>query len=255
MRRFLLILLLLLLFVSPVSADPLSLSEDLEDTVTVFYNGEDDSGGCYVYSFCYPCVSDSNDLSAVCINEYYSRKVEEYKDFYIPSQATEYGRYCQNVDIKVSYLLTCNNDDFFSVLISKTENVEGDITVVWEGNTFSRSSEVIGSLTSLPKLLGLVDDGESDEWYEDRQSMKVFEVICSLVWEEIRSNPDSLPYVPDLEKEDLEYIIDPVLSLDQDFYLDENGNVVFFILPGRIAPEDAGLMTFIFSPEQIRDEL
>ena len=34
-----------------------------------------------------------------------------------------------------------------------------------------------------------------------------------------------------------------------------SGNIVFFILPGRIAPESAGLLTFAFSPDEILDEL
>ena len=53
----------------------------------------------------------------------------------------------------------------------------------------------------------------------------------------------------------LEDIIDPVFSLDHDFWMDEEGNLVFFILPGRIAPADAGLITFTFTLEELRDEL
>ncbi len=255
MKRFAAILLALLLLAPAVSADPLSPAEDLAEEVTVFYNGEDSTDGQYVYSCRYPLVAETEDLSSVCVNEYYRKKVEEYRDFYIPSQASEYGSRYQNVRIVVSYQITCNNDDYFSVLIHKTEDVEGEITESWEGNTFSRSSEVIGSLTSLPKLLGLVEDGESDDWLEDRQSQKVWEVLCSMVWDAIQENPEGIDYKPDLTKEDLEYIIDPVLSLDQDFYLDETGNLVFFILPGRAASADAGLLTFRLTVGDMLDEL
>ena len=255
MIRFLSFFLALLLLIPAASADPLSLAEDLSDTVVVFYNETDSSDGQYVYSYCYPCISEADELSAVSINEYYRKKIQEYRDFYIPSQASEYASRYQNVNITVSYEITCNNDRFFSVLIHKTEDVEGELTEIWEGNTFARSSEVIGSLTSLPKLLGLVDDGESDEWLEDRQTMKVWEALCTLIWDAVRNNPDGIEYHPELQKEDLEFIIDPVLSLDQDFYLDETGGLVFFILPGRIAPESAGLLTFSFSLDEILDEL
>ena len=37
--------------------------------------------------------------------------------------------------------------------------------------------------------------------------------------------------------------------------MDEAGNVVFFILPGLVAPAEAGLITFTFSLEDLRDEL
>ena len=250
--------LFLALMLAPAAfADPLSPAEDFSDTVTICYNGKDFSDGRYIYTYRYPSVEDTdeNDLSSVSVNEYYRKKVQEYTDFYIPSQASEYAGYCMDVDIDISYQITCNNDDCFSVLIRKKENVGGEITESWEGNTFSRSSQVIGSLTSLPRLLGLVEDGESDDWLEDRQSRKVWEVLCSLVWNAIQDNPDEIPYNPDLTKDDLEYIIDPVLSLDQDFYMDSSGNPVFFILPGRAAPADIGLLTFPFTLDQILDEL
>ena len=256
MKRFAVFIMALLLLIPAASADPLPLAEEgLSETITVFYNGSDDSDGRYVWSCRYPRVRDEVDLSAVCVNEYYRKMVEEYVDFYGPSQAQEYSGQHLDATITVSFEVTCNNDDFFSVLIHKTEDIEGEVTESWEGNTFARSSEVIGSLTSLPKLLGLVDAGESDDWLEDRQTMKVWEVLCSMVWDAIRNSPDRMGCYESLEKEDLEEIIDPELSLDQDFYLDESGNLVFFILPGRAAPADAGLLTFSFDLEELRDEL
>jgi len=37
--------------------------------------------------------------------------------------------------------------------------------------------------------------------------------------------------------------------------MDEAGNLVYFILPGRIAPADAGLLTYTFTLKELRDEL
>ena len=67
----------------------------------------------------------------------------------------------------------------------------------------------------------------------------------------IRANPDQIPYDPELPEEDLELIFDPEL----DFWLDETGNPVFFILPGRAADPEAGLLTYSVSIEEIRDEM
>ena len=97
--RFLTVLLAFLLLICSASADSLCLSDDFADTVTVFYNGQDSSDGQYVYSYRYPCIEGTDDLSAVCINEYYRKKIQEYQEFYIPSQASEYGSYFQNVNI------------------------------------------------------------------------------------------------------------------------------------------------------------
>ena len=159
MKRFAAVCLSLLLLVSAASADPLLLDEnDLAETVTVFYNGQDDSDGRYVYSCRYPCVleTDPEDLCAFCINDYYGKKLQEYLDFYIPSQAQEYKSSYQNADIEVTYEIKCNNDDFFSVLIRRKGDVGGTVYEILEGNTFSRSGERIGTLTSLPVMLGIL---------------------------------------------------------------------------------------------------
>ena len=171
------------------------------------------------------------------------------------SQAQEYKSSYQNADIEVTYEIKCNNDDFFSVLIRRKGDVGGTVYEILEGNTFSRSGERIGTLTSLPVMLGILKDGESDEWLRDRQYQNVWEAVCTLVWDAIQENPGSIEYYPDLSKEDLESVIDPSISLEQDFWMDETGNLVFFILPGRVAPADAGLVTFTFTLEELRDEL
>ncbi len=257
MKQFL-FLLLFLVFLSPAAgADPVSVSEDYAEEITVYYNGTDDSGGRYLYSYHYPCVSvkDPDDLSAVCINEFYRKKIQEFKSDYIPSLADYYRSISRSVTVKITYEITCNNDEFFSVLIHRTEDDGEEITETWDGNTFSRSSSMIGSLTSIPKLLGILDYGESDEWLEDRQSRKTRDALCSMIWEAVQDNRGSIEYYPDLEKEYLEDMVDPVFSLDHDFWIDEAGNLVFFFLPGRIAPEEAGLITFTFTLEQLMDEL
>ena len=257
MKRFLSLLLSLLIFVPAATADPLSAVEDYAEDIAVYYNGSDDSDGRYLYSYRYPRVSDDDpeDLSAVCVNEFYRKKIQEYKSDYIPSLADYYGSICLSVTVKISYEITCNNDDFFSVLIHRTEDDGEEISESWEGNTFSRSSDMIGSLTSIPNLLGILDYGESDEWLEDRQSRKTLNALCTLIWDAIQNDHDNIGYYPDLGKEDLEDIVDPVFSLDHDFWMDDAGNLVFFILPGRIAPADAGLVTFTFTLEELRDEL
>ena len=256
MKRFGFLILVLSLLFSSAAAEPLSVTDNLSDTITVLYNGEDASRGSYIYSYCYPFVTETDDLSSVCVNEYYRKKIQEDATFYIPSQADDYGDRSQSVFIDISYTVTCNNDDYFSVLIHRTEDVEGEEqSEIWEGNTFSRSADMVGSVTSLPQLLGKVNAGENDEWFENRQSLRVWEAMISLVWKEIEKNSSGIGFYPDLQKEDLEYIIDEVLSLDHDFYMDEDGNLVYFILPGRVAPPEAGLLTFTFTLDEIMDEM
>lgn len=267
MNRFIGVLMsvLLVFIAASAAADPLTLTDDYADTVTVYYNGEDASDGSYVYSYRFPHASvpendtEESDLSAASVNRYYEKRIQEYTVDYIPNQADYFASQYQDVSVDVTYQIMCNNDDYFSVLLHKTENVDGETEETWEGNTFSRSSEMVGQLTSLPKLLGILDAGESDEWVEDRQSNRIWEVICTLVWNNIRNNPDHLSFDPSLTKEDLEFIITPEYSLDQDFYIDENGDVVFFILSRFIlseeAAEETGYIPFRMTLEEIDDEM
>lgn len=261
------VLSVLMLFMLPLVAlaDPLSLDEDYADTITVFFNGTDAADGWYAYSYQYPHVKISDnedeptDLCAASVNRYYEKRIQEYTVDYIPNQADYYASQHQDVSVEVTYEITCNNDDYFSVLLHKVEEVDGEIEETWEGNTFARSSEMVGSLTSLPKLLGVLDAGESDEYVEDRKSNKIWEVICNLLWNKIQENTDGFEFDPFLTREDLEFIITPEYSLDQDFYVDENGDVIFFILSRFVlteeAAEETGFVPFRITLEEIDDEM
>ena len=45
------------------------------------------------------------------------------------------------------------------------------------------------------------------------------------------------------------------LNPEEDYYLDENGEPVFYINPGSAAPVEFGLLTFPITLEEIDDEL
>ena len=250
MKRFLACVAGAFLLFSSALADPLPLAEDLADTIIIFYNGEDASDGRYVYSYCYPQVVPEH-ADAYLVNPYFEYLVKDTRDYTVPNLSDYYAAVCMDVQVDISYEITCNNDDFFSVLIRKTENIDGDIIETWQGSTFSRLNGMPGSVCSLPNILGILDPGESDDWLEDRQARKVCEVVRDLVWEAILENPGQIPYDAGMPKDDLELVFDPEL----DFWLDGTGNPVFFILPGRIADAGAGLLTFPISLEAIRDEM
>ena len=254
MKRFMAFLLALLLAVPAALADPLPLSdEDLTETITVFYNGEDDSDGRYVWSCRYPVVSEDVDLSAVCVNEFYRKKVQEYTSDYIPSLADYYAGQSQSVSVDVSYEVTCNNDDYFSVLIRKEETNPDLTRVSWTGNVFSRKEEATGNTFTLPKLLGILESTENDETVQEYKTRRADELIRTMVWDMIQSNEDGIDY-GSLTEEDLTHIFFP----EESFYLDENGDPVFYIQPGNIfeeVPEGMGLLVFPIPLEDILDEL
>ena len=260
MKRLLVPLLILLLVASAAMADPLPLLDNLSETITVPYDDQDPSAGQYVYTYSYPCA-DPEDPTAYRINSFYEYLIKDTKDYTIPNLSEYYAGQHQNVTVDISYEVTCNNDEFFSVLIHKTEQVDSLTSESWEGNTFSRLNGMPDSTFDLPRLLGTLEVGEHDDWLENRQTRKANEAVWNLVWEIIEQNQDGL-YNPDYTKEDLTFDLAP----ESDFFLDESGNPVFYVIspaaegwngsyPVLSADPSGQLLLFPLLLDDIEDEM
>ncbi len=234
-----LLTLILLTTACAVLADPLTLSEDLTEDIRVPLNDRAD----YVYSFHYPQV-DPSDPSAELINTFYRYRADDATGFEVPMNADYYRGQdpTEDVTVRITYEVTCNNDDFFSVLI---HTVQGELET-WAGHTFSRKDLKPGLSVALPYLLGMLENGESDVWLQDRQTGKADAAVREMVWERLQ-DMDGLR--EDLEEESLEYGFFP----EEDFYLDETGNPVFYLQPG-FATDGTELLVFPISVEEILDE-
>ena len=104
---------------------------------------------------------------------------------------------------------------------------------------------------TLPKYLGILESNENDTWIQDRQTGKADTLIREMVWAMIEENTDGVSYYSGFTREELEAQLFP----EENYYLDENGDPVFYLQPGVAAPEEAGLLTFTIPLEDILDEL
>lgn len=260
MKRFLSLLLVFLLLLPSALADPLPLLEDLADTVTVVYHDQDPASASYVYSYRYP-HADPTDPTAYRVNSYYEYLVKDTLDYTVPTLSEYYAGQDQSASVQITYEVTCNNDEFFSVLLRQTETENGLSWDTWTGNTFSRLDGMPDTTFDLPRLLGTLRSGESDEWLENRQTEKAREAVWTLVWEIIEKNASGL-YNPAYTREDLLFDLTP----ETDFYLDETGNPVFFVacpppgtqldeIPSLSADPSCTLLLFPLSLEDIEDEI
>lgn len=223
-------------------AEPLTLGEDLAEEVRVPLNDQAD----YVYRYRYPQV-DAADPSAELINSFYEYKAEDAVGFEIPMNADYYQAQepAEDVRVEIDYQVTCNGDDFFSVLI---RIIQGDLCT-YAGHTFSRQGIKPGSSVALPYLLGLLESEESDTWLQDRQTGKADRLVREMVWEALEERED-ITLFEDLDEEYLEYAFFP----EEDFYLDETGNPVFYLQPGAVEDSDR-LITVPITIEDILDEM
>ena len=250
MKRFFALLLAVLIPVVAF-ADPLPLVDDLTETISVLYDESDPSAGRYEYTYRYP-YADPEDPTAYLVNTFFEYLIRDTKVYTVPNLSEYYAGLWLSVSVDISYEVMCNNDEYFSVRIHTLQEEEGENPVeMWDAYTFSRINGMPGNTYSLPQVLGILDAGESDDWYEERQVGKARDVGCALVWDLIVRNPNDIPYYEDLAEEDLDTIFDPEL----DFWLDDAGNPVFFIVPGQAADFDAGLLVFPLTLEEIDDEL
>ena len=250
MKRLLSFVLFLTLLLASfaASADPLVLAEDLADKLEEPYDESDPSAGVFSYSYRYPQLNEEGD-GAEDINYFFQDLVSYDLDFTVP--IIQDGHEGQNCTIMITYTVKCNNDDFFSVLIRNEEHSPDGDKLSYRGDNFLRSDLNPGYTSPLTHILGLLDPQETDEWLEGRQSDKVNRIILDMVWNRIEENEAGIIYNTGLTKESLSHSFFP----NEHFYMDENGDPVFFLQPGLAADESYGLLLFPIPLEDIEDEL
>ena len=250
MKRIFSFLLILMLLSAHALADPIALVDDFAEEITEPSDPEDPSSGTFVYICRFPHV-DENAEGSLGINTFYSEQFDYEMGFTMPMIREAF--FGQDSATVISYTVTCNNDDYFSVLIRKEETNPDLTRVSWTGNVFSRKEEAAGNTFTLPKLLGILESTENDETVQEYKTRRADELIRTMVWDMIQSNEDGIDY-GSLTEEDLTHIFFP----EESFYLDENGDPVFYIQPGNIfeeVPEGMGLLVFPIPLEDILDEL
>ncbi len=229
-------------------ADPLALREDCAGNIVVPYDENDLSAGSFEYSYRFPQVDDNAEGGAA-INAFYLSRANDLESFTIPmDQNTFWGT---DISTVVDYRVTCNNDEYFSVLIRKEKRIEERTAVTWEGHVFSRKHPNPGSTYTLPKYLNILDSEENEEWVQELQNENANTVVRQLVWDMIQENKNGIDYDPGYTEEYLAEDFNP----EEEYYLDKNGEPVFYINPGVAASDETGLLTFPIPLEDILDEL
>ena len=106
---------------------------------------------------------------------------------------------------------------------------------------------------SLPFLLGILDRQENDEWLIQRQTAKVDTCVREMVWAQIEKamRQEGSAIYPDMTYEEFEQYFYP----EEEFHLNEAGDLVFFITEGIIAPQEAGHFFFTITMEELLDEI
>lgn len=250
MKRILTFLLVFLMLGSCALADPLTLLDDYTADITEPNDPDDPSAGTFVFRYHYPHADEQTDIGST-VNAYYEFELNDMLNGQIPMLKDSF--YGTDFSVETGYEITCNSDDYFSVLIRSCRKWEDHVRTSWKSHVFSRKPGEQGNICTLPVVLGILDANEKEEWIQTYQTEKVETAVRELVWEIIEENGDGYDY-GELTEDYLEAIFFPA----EDFYLDEDGEPVFFLKPDDLfddPPADAGLITFSISAEDIMDEL
>lgn len=246
----LLLALALVLAISCAYADPIPLLEDYTQDYVLKYDENDPSAGQCEYIYHYPHVDDTAP-GAAPIDSFYIQKDKDSQDFSTLINADYYKENRISALIEITYVVTCNNDDYFSVLFTIKDAADGNESISYDANVFSREEGKADSTYTLPQLLKILSYTEDDEWLQERQTAKADTLVRGMVWDMIRENKANVEYYDWFTEEVLEDSFHP----EEDFYLDESGEPVFFLQPGAAADERFGLITFPIPLDDILDEL
>ncbi|MBQ8554897.1 MAG: DUF3298 domain-containing protein [Clostridia bacterium] len=252
MKRLILCLLALLLSVPAMAegtdAVPLTFADDLAG-VYCYPEGASEAEARYVYRYAYPQIAGNSDI-AVMINTTYQLTVTDALGFEVPMLASDVQEGEAQKQVDISYEITCLNDSYLSVAVTKTARSGGELTShIAAGHVFALTGEKAGTIVSLPYVLGILADDESDEWYKERQTAKADACVRELVWNALQDMDIAL--WDDLTFEEFEAGFYP----EEDFYLNEDGDPVFFLLAGTVAPEEAGIIQVTIAMETLLDEI
>lgn len=224
-------------------AEPLALDGTLAGVVC-WPEGSAPEEASYVFRYSYPLLAGNND-AAVMINDHFDYEISNALAFTVPIDIDTSAS-----SREVTGTVTCNDDRYFSVKIVTVFREADVATTTVTAATFSRTGSRAGIATSLPRLLGLLKDDETDEWLKDRQTNKANKLVWDLVWKQIRES--GCPLRADLTQEDYQFLFYP----EEDFYLDENGDPVFFVHAAYLAAEETDdVWLFPLSLSFLLDEL
>ena len=139
----------------------------------------------------------------------------------------------------LDYEIIRNDAEYLSVVLHLRQLSGNGETETLSADTFLRGDEP--RKITLSELLGTE---ESDG------SAQPVDLVYDLIWEIVQVGMENVEgdYLDGLTLDSVRSALDP----ETDFYLDDNGNIVFFVEPGLLAGEIAGVLLYPFSPYELR---
>lgn len=241
------LIMLLCMTALSASAMPLATAQPLAGEVA-YPEGSTVDNARFLLTYAYPQVvpeaeTDNN------INTYYQDAVEELLQMVGPMM---YDQASMGVDegisayMHINYQITANTDDFFSVVLTQEQFMGAAESQTISANVFARTGDAAGGIVTLPYVVGIPEE-------DVVSATNLVDTVYQLVWDIIveQMQTGDVEYYEELTEENLFAEFYP----ESDFFLDDQGNVVFFIQPATLASSAEGMLKFPFSPAELLSEM
>ena len=240
-------LLMSLCLILPAYAQPLVLAQPLVGEAA-YPEGSTMDSARFLLTYAYPQIEPVAEEDGI-INTYYQEAAEELLQLTAPMMYDEASASIGDdvsAYLNINYQVTANTDDFFSILLTQEQFMGVAESQTVQANVFARQGDSAGGLVTLPYVLGIAQEDEAS-------ATAAIDTVYRLVWDIIveQMQTGGVEYFEELTEENLFTEFYP----ETDFYLDGEGNLVFYVQPSTIASGASGLITFPFSPAELLSEM
>lgn len=242
MRRFVCLLVALCLCAATAYAAPAVEAQPLTGELA-FPEGADAASAAFVFSYQYPQFAPDTDADAK-ISQWYLALSQDAAGAGA-AEAAQLGALPEAGApawyTRLSYRITRNSDDYLSVLMVAARFQGNTEAESWTADVFARSGVYAGQPLTLSQAMGL----EQADGAADQSTSYASELVYGLIWQIVEGERamQTRAYLEGITEADLRRALNP----ESDFYLDADGNIVFFIQSGELASEVEGVLTYPFS--------
>ena len=190
----------------------------------------------YHFTYAYPRI-EAEDYAAILINETFDEVLNEWAALYLPMFADAPDMiFGEKNKVIHGFTVTCNNDRFFSVILTRSQPQDDTTVLTMEPLVFDVGGEYQGETLT---LRGLVMVGES--------SGEISDAVLPVIWQEFLKLQENGAALPDVTQEQFYEAFSPM----ENFYADQEGRAVFFIPPMLLTEPSFEPPAFAFSPAEL----
>lgn len=210
--------------------------------VRLYPEGATEETARYRFAYRYPQLAATDGIAAD-VNAHYQAVLQEMLDAVMPQEyealALEGIPDGPGCYASVEYAIRLDNEDYLSIVLTTTQFLGNNVAQSVSADVFARQGEYQGMPCTLSQVVGLEGDTPA------QGSSYASQLAYGLVWQIIaeQQSVGQIDYLEGLSRESVARAFQP----ETDFYLDEDGNLVFFIQAGLVAGEVEGVLTYPFA--------